>query len=132
MEARTFQKIRKHSRVSIKTLVKVKTGRDFPFCMSKNLSEGGIFLVVKQPPRKGTKLILEFTIPDTAAPISVEGEIVSSLPYDPAQGEGSHYGMGVKFTSIKDEDKKTIRAYVERHAAASDREKPTKIPLPSP
>ncbi len=132
MEGRTFQKIRRHSRVPIKTLVKVKTGRDFPFCTSKNLSEGGIFLAAKQPPPRGTKLILEFTIPGTAAPISVEGEIVSSLPYDPTKGEGSHYGMGIKFTSIKDEDKKIIRAYVEKQAAASGREKTNKTPLPSP
>jgi len=125
MSARSFQKLRKFPRISLKALVKIKGEfSDFPFYMSKNLSEGGIFLVAKTPQPQGTKVLLEFTLPDSSSPITANGEIVSCVPYDPSKKDETSYGMGIKFTNIHDKHKIAIRDFVEKNLTLKPRTGP--------
>jgi len=125
MSARSFQKLRKFPRITVKALVKIKGDfSDFPFYMSKNLSEGGIFLVAKTPQPQGTRVLLEFTLPDSSGPITAGGEIVSCLPYDPDKKDEVLYGMGVKFTNIHDKHRVAIRDFVEKNLTSKPRTSP--------
>lgn len=114
MAGRTLGRIRRHARIPLKVVVKVTGKKDFPFTMSRDISEGGVFLVTRQPPPPGTKMRLEFTLPDTPMIIAVEAEAVSSLPYDSAKGDGGLYGVGVRFLNLQEEAKDAIRAFVEK------------------
>lgn len=101
-----YEKIRRYPRAPLKTLVKEKSGKGNPFYYSKDICEGGIFLITRQPLLPGTTLHLMFNLPGETFAILANGETVSALtnPDNP--------GMGVKFTEIGETERKLIRNYV--------------------
>ncbi len=102
-----YDRIRQYPRAPLKTLVKEKSGNGNPFYYSKDICEGGIFLVTRQPLLPGTKLMLMFNLPGDTFTICAHGETVSALtnPENP--------GMGVKFTQIGETERKVIANYVQ-------------------
>jgi Tfp pilus assembly protein PilZ/ribosome-associated toxin RatA of RatAB toxin-antitoxin module len=101
-----YDRIRQYPRAPLRTLVKEKSGKGNPFYYSKDICEGGIFLVTRQPLMLGTKLDLMFNLPDDVFTICTKGETVSALIYN------DNHGMGVKFTEIGDRERKLIANYV--------------------
>ncbi|HEY4716396.1 MAG TPA: PilZ domain-containing protein [bacterium] len=106
---RSFNKVRRYPRVSLKTLVKETSNKNVPFYYSKNICEEGIFLTTKNPLTIGTRLQLQFALPGDIFTILAVGEIVSVLQ------DTEHPGIGVKFIHIGEQERKIIKRYVELH-----------------
>lgn len=102
-----YDKIRQYPRAPLKTLVKEKSGKGNPFYYSKDICEGGIFLITKQPLMPGTKLMLMFNLPEDTFAICANGETVSALT------NPEYHGMGVKFSQIGETERKVIASYVK-------------------
>ena len=75
------------------------------FQRSANLSAGGLFLENTIPHPVGTHITLQFTLPGDAAPIKIQGEIVSAASQ-------SELGMGVKFVDVEPAVQKRIDAFI--------------------
>ncbi|MCC6808879.1 MAG: Hsp70 family protein [Deltaproteobacteria bacterium] len=73
-----------------------------------NLSAGGIFIRDDRPPAVGSKVLIEFVLPDGSALCRIEGKVVRAKPADVA-GEKTA-GMGVEFMQL-DEFARQLAAY---------------------
>jgi len=86
---------------------------DFAYHTCSDLSLGGIFLESTEPPQAGSRIHLEFRLPGAAAhPISVLGEVVSSLDADSAME--NMMGFGVAFIGLKTADRERIQNYIAK------------------
>ncbi len=102
-----YDRIRQYPRAPLRTIVKEKSGNGNPFYYSKDICEGGIFLITRQPLLLGTKLILMFNLPEDTFTICAQGETVSALT------NPDNHGMGVKFLQIGETERKVIANYVQ-------------------
>lgn len=102
-----YDKIRQYPRAPLRTLVKEKSGKGNPFYYSKDICEGGIFLITRQPLLLGTKITLMFNLPEDTFTICADGETVSALT------NPENHGMGVKFLHIGEAERKVIADYVK-------------------
>jgi len=74
------------------------------------LSENGMYVSTQYPRKKGA--LLYFTISLGKAKIDVQGTVLYS--FDRGKGPLGTSGMGIKFTSIKPEDRNLIRAIIKK------------------
>ena len=77
--------------------------------MLANMGLGGAFIKTEKPAPPGTVVTLRFYLPGYERPLSVGGEVVW-WQTDPSKGA---VGMGVKFTSVSEEDLEAIKKYLE-------------------
>lgn len=96
--------------VKIRMLIKEEEGMGELYFMSKNLSLGGAFLVSDLLLEKGTRVYLEFTLPNRSILIIVKGEIVWTK--DEVE-EGASGGMGVRFLNLDSESKRILTEFIE-------------------
>jgi uncharacterized protein (TIGR02266 family) len=88
-----------------------------------NLSEGGMFIVVPDPPAVGTRLRVQFAVPD-CEPWEATAEVMwvrhpeAQHPYPP--------GMGVQFVELPAEARPRIADFVARQLAALAETRPVR------
>jgi uncharacterized protein (TIGR02266 family) len=77
---------------------------------TENLSDGGLFVSTGNPLEQGEQFLLTLQLPDLPAPMKIKCEVVWAR----AEGEetDSPNGMGVKFIEITQEDKETLKKYL--------------------
>ena len=102
---------REQLRAKLKIEVTYKTADIFTSDLSINISTGGIFIKTPKPPPMGTKLDLEFNLPESAKLIKAEGAIV--WIQNPSTSSSLPAGMGIKFKRIAPEDLKEITDYIK-------------------
>lgn len=102
-----YERVRQYPRAPLRTLVKERSGKGSPFYYSKDICEGGIFLITRQPLMLGTKVELMFSLPEDTFTIRAIGETVSALT------SPENHGMGVKFLEIGEAERKIIANYVK-------------------
>lgn len=105
---------REHTRVVLKTSVHLASESNFYTGFSDNISEGGIFIATYNHAPLGTKLSLEFSLPDDGPAIRVEGEVRWLREFNP--DSDAPPGMGFRFLELDDES----RSRVERFCRARD------------
>lgn len=79
-----------------------------------NISEGGIFVATFEVAEVGTRLKLEFSLPDKGPPVCVEGEVRWSRAYQPGGDDEVLPGIGLRFLNLSEEDKRRISLFVTR------------------
>jgi len=80
---------------------------------SKNISAGGIRLVILEKLDLGTILALKFFLPDSTKPTCATGRVVWTEEYTIGTLDSSKaYDAGIEFVSIKQEDRARIHNYV--------------------
>lgn len=84
-------------------------GQDQPHT-SRDISPGGVFVAARCPQPRGTRLRVQFTLPDSADPIHAEGEVQWVKD---ASGEGAA-GMGLRFIKIDPEDLARIEHFIKQ------------------
>ncbi len=102
---------RRTLRVPTHLKVRATRGSAVEVISSRNISEGGLFLVTRRPLAPGTPLHLEIEGRDGSAPIEVEGTVTWVRGAD---GEKGPAGMGVRFDHPDPEKRDAITALVER------------------
>jgi c-di-GMP-binding flagellar brake protein YcgR len=81
--------------------------------LSKNISEGGICLIVYEPINEADVLELQIFLPDTKKPINVLGRVAWIKNFsigDTVAGQRSD--VGIEFLKIAKKDRKEIEKYV--------------------
>lgn len=93
---------RQHPRIPIIARVTMKDGGETTYLFTRDLSLGGAALITEQPLSVGTKVLLEFAVPNVKNLIKVEGEVVRYFSHPPETG------FGVKFTRFKPHSRKRL------------------------
>jgi uncharacterized protein (TIGR02266 family) len=104
---------RRQRPVRVKLAVKVHLdGGSTPSTgLTQDISEGGLFVATNQSRPVGDRMKLQFQLPGSTRPLSVEAEVrwVREPPHAEAVG-----GLGLRFVNLPREDAATIRAFLAR------------------
>ena len=80
----------------------------FLYDYSRNLGRGGLFIETDQPMEPGTKIHLNFVLPDQSNPIEVEGMVRWVHKAAPGVRLSGVPGMGVQFHNPEGENKEAL------------------------
>ena len=100
-------------RINIELLVDYNSDGNFFFDFCKDLGVGGLFIASKSPQDVGERIELIFTVPDSKETIMVEGVVMWVQKPGPKE---SNPGMGVQFTSLEAENRKSLQDFVKRYS----------------
>jgi uncharacterized protein (TIGR02266 family) len=95
---------RKYPRRNETSLVRFEGDNFAIYSNSRNMSEGGIFLNTYYLLNEGTRLNLQFEIPDSGKTVGVEGEVAWQGKVPASEKEEEAVGMGIRFIDLKMED----------------------------
>ena len=105
---------RKHPRIPIRLRVKYKSAKDFFEDYSGNISASGMFIRTKEPVEYGTKVLLEFVLPDIPLTVRGLGEVVRVIKEGESENEPG--GMGIKFLKFDSGSEENIRKFISRRS----------------
>lgn len=108
-EKRKFLRLNVGCEVSHKALSADSASSDKS--QTKNISAGGLCLIVDEKLNPGTILELDFVLPDKKNTIKAKSRVAWIKPFK-IGSETEHYDCGVEFTQINPVDRKRIDQYV--------------------
>ena len=82
--------------------------------VTKNISSGGICLIVYEKIPIGTPLALSLHISDINCTIKAKGKVIWSSYFTVGQDKRERYDLGIEFTEIAESDRQKISQYVFR------------------
>ena len=85
-------------------------------CRTKDVSSGGMGLLVSERLNEGTVLSLEFLLPDGQVLVKTAGKVVwSSGEFDERNDLGKRvFHMGIEFMDISPDDRSKLVSYIDR------------------
>jgi uncharacterized protein (TIGR02266 family) len=102
---------RHESRVPVSMPLDFSIGDESHTSFLLNISASGLFLYTKKELLLGTSMLVKFVLPGGEGIMDLKGTVTRMTK--PGGGEDYFYGAGVCFTSISDEDKESIRRFVQ-------------------
>ena len=90
--------LRKHARRKIEVLVSLNISGKEEECSTRELGEGGLFIITDDPLDVGSKTALNLKIGKES--IRVDGEVIYTLSKEKAKEEGREPGMGIRFVNL--------------------------------
>lgn len=96
---------------SVEIFYSLEANQDAVSCLSKNISAGGICLIVYEPLNAGDTLSLRIYLPDDKPFVVARGKVAWIKTFKIA-GEKERYDAGLEFTEINQGDRKRIDNYV--------------------
>lgn len=112
---------RRYQRVPIVMSIRLKWGDNHAHGKSANLGPSGVLMALKQPPRQGTEVNVEFTLPTQAAPVEFVGR-VTRVAADPPEGHSKGQGVAIEFTGEEQPYRWVLTEFVERTLEALEKE----------
>lgn len=105
---------REYKRVSASISVKLRSpdGTRSSTAEIRNISLGGVFIVMKDPLPFGTDIDLEFSVPINPRVVRCKGFVVWSTKTSPERGGGLK-GIGVRLMDIGVREMRLINRYIE-------------------
>ena len=106
---------RRHPRREIRIHASLRRHSRLQRYYTRNLSGGGMFLEVDDPPAVGDRVEIELEIPGKNEPVLVTAEVVrhhSFKDLDDDMNEVERTGIGVRFVDMPDEAKRAIEDMV--------------------
>ncbi len=79
---------------------------------SKNISTGGICVILKEPLEPETIIGLDIGLPEEAGKVTATGRIVWIQEFSIGEEAHKRYEAGVEFTDISDEDRQKVEQCV--------------------
>jgi type IV pilus assembly protein PilZ len=113
---------RRSNRVEVTWQVDCETEDTFLYAYITNISEMGIFVKTEKPLAVGTELVLRFAPPSTEETFVLQGIVQWINPVRPL-GENLNPGMGIRFQSLKPEERERIVEAVRTIAYVRQAEK---------
>jgi type IV pilus assembly protein PilZ len=113
---------RRSNRVEVTWQVDCETEDTFLYAYITNISEMGIFVKTEKPLAVGTELVLRFAPPSTEETFVLRGIVQWINPVRPL-GENLNPGMGIRFQSLKPEERERIVEAVRTIAYVRQAEK---------
>lgn len=95
-----------------KVIFEDERGEPLLYVFSDNISESGIFLESDIPMQAGSRAFLSFTLPN-GAEVRTVGEVVrvKSGPAKSGRKDPVRMGMGVRFLSLSEDQRRRISAF---------------------
>lgn len=109
LQVETVTERRHEDRIPVQMWVEERIADGLYFQRAANLSAGGMYLENTIPHPVGTRVALQFTLPDGGPPLRVHAQIVNAAAEDTV-------GMGLKFVDLPAEEAERIRKFVEQKA----------------
>jgi type IV pilus assembly protein PilZ len=113
---------RRSNRFEVTWQVDCETEDTFLYAYITNISEMGIFVKTEKPLAVGTELVLRFAPPSTEKTFVLRGVVQWLNPVRPL-GENLNPGMGIRFLSLKPDDRERIVEAVRTIAYVRQSEK---------
>jgi len=113
---------RRSNRFEVTWQVDCETEDTFLYAYITNISEMGIFVKTEKPLAVGTELVLRFAPPSTEKTFVLHGVVQWLNPVRPL-GENLNPGMGIRFLSLKPDDRERIVEAVRTIAYVRQSEK---------
>lgn len=118
---------RRAARYALSLAITLQGENNFYAGLSEDISEGGVFIATHHSLPLGTPVVLSFTLPDAAEPITVYGTVKwlrgpdATTSWETNFGIGSHApgvmpGMGVRFHDMDPATVKAIRTFMQRRS----------------
>ena len=101
---------RKAARFLTRLQVKLGGARDMILCQTENISASGMLIQTDKRYEKGTKIELEFTLPDDHRPIVGVAEVMRATTI----GREEIAGLGVRFLSFSGDSQRRYLAFLQR------------------
>lgn len=103
---------RRHSRLPLRIRIQYRTADKFFQDYIQNLSIGGIFIETSKPLSVGTKLKVQFSIPELTDPITADGIVVHKLHVGRTANPNVG-GMGIKFSDLDQQSKSLLENFIQ-------------------
>lgn len=103
-----------HPRIPMRLSVKYSSAKEFFVDYSNNISAGGIFIRTLEPAEFGTKVLIEFTLPEIPRKVKGLGEVVRVVRAGESGKEPA--GMGIKFLKFDPGSEEHIRKFISVQA----------------
>jgi len=85
--------------------------------LSRNISSGGICLIVYEPLQKSDVLDLKIYLPEGSEPINAVGKVVWTKEFVMGDSpKNKRYDAGIEFVEVEKKDLERIQKYVFSHA----------------
>ena len=109
-----YQNRRRGIRASLPMKALIREGDQSLPCQILNLSEGGVFVMRKEPHPIGAPIELLIPLQDSKEPFKVQGKVV----YVVETARGKHpRGMGIQFGELKEKIREKLRLYLDNHVS---------------
>jgi len=99
---------RKHPRLPFHVKLTAKTADLLLHHPMINISSGGVYVEVDRPLELDLEMDLQFNIPGQTGRINAAGKVAWCM-----EMEGGHFGAGVKFTGVPEQDLERIYRYIQ-------------------
>lgn len=106
----TERALRKHARRKIDVLVRLKILDKEIECPARELSEGGLFVIMDNPLEIGTKTNLILKVGSDS--LKLEGEVVFSITKKKADAQSREPGIGIRFINLGSDLKNKINSLI--------------------
>jgi type IV pilus assembly protein PilZ len=100
---------RREPRTPVNIRIDYQTVDAFFSEFASNINQGGLYIKTTRPLPPGTRLTLQFLLPNRTTPIQVEGEVVW---VNERTTKGINPGMGIRFEELGGEVKTQINQLV--------------------
>ena len=110
LDQRTFPRVSTQCDIAIgdhlQDLIKTKT---------QNLGAGGVCVILNRQVEKLSRVHLRLTLEDSITPIECDGRVVWMVRSKELVSGRVSFDVGVEFLNLKDEDRKLIQSFTDRH-----------------
>jgi CheY-like chemotaxis protein len=112
---------RRYQRAPIVMSIRLKWGDKHAHGKSANLGPSGVLMALKDPPKQGTEVNVEFTLPTQAAPVECVGR-VARVAADPPEGHSKGQAVAIEFTGEEQPYRWVVTEFVESALEALKKE----------
>lgn len=103
---------RGHDRASLSLEVTLEGDHNFFTGFTENISEGGLFVATHMPRKVGERLVVQVTLPGASVAVRAECEVRWLRLF--SETSDAPPGMGLRFLSLSDGDRREITEFVSR------------------
>lgn len=108
-----FEEKRQQPRLERIFKVVFKTKNELKETYTKDISQGGIFIVSPFQPPVNTIVEVQLHIPEQDQPIQVTGRVAHLVTEEQAEQKETKAGFGVQFIRFFDDDEQLLNIYME-------------------
>jgi CheY-like chemotaxis protein len=104
---------RRYQRVPIVIRIRVQWAEKRAEGKSVNVGASGVLMALEKPPRVGTAVTVDFTLPTRAEPVEFTGT-VARVESEPPEGQSRGVAVGIEFTGEEQPHRWVMTEFVEK------------------
>ena len=104
--------LRVSPRTAVTLLVQYRIEEKYRTAYTFNLSEGGVFIRMMNPPPMDAQIHVRFNLPNSKELIRVDGIVRWRNQYDPSTPKLYPPGVGIQFINLQEKDLAKIKSFL--------------------